>query len=179
MESLVREAGGEVELLDLATYRLPSFAGWGGPEMQSEEVKFVQAQAGRARGFVFVTPEYHGNMSSTLKTWFDYQWEALAGKFAAVVAVTGGGGGDMSIDAAKRCFHWCHGFTLPFDCAVRPEHLDADKQPADGKCLDRMRRIAHDVVRYAQVIPDAFDQAKAGGKGVPQGVAGLHAKSEG
>lgn len=174
----MRDAGGAVELLDLATYRLPSFAGWKGPEMQSEPIRFIQTQAARAHGFVFVTPEYHGNLSSTLKTWFDYQWEALAGKFAGVVSVTGGGGGDMSIDATKRCFHWCHGFTLPFDCAVRPDHLGPDKRVADPRCLDRLARIAYDVVRYARVVPAAFEQARSEGRAVSAGVAGLHAPPE-
>lgn len=127
-----------------------------------------------AEGFLIVTPEYHGNMSGALKNWFDFLWKELAGKFAGVMAVTGGGSGDMSIVSVKNCFAWCHGFTLPFHAAARKPDFDEQGNLLNDKVADRISRIAHDVVRYAPVLRSAFDDARKLGDQVEAGVAGLH-----
>lgn len=169
----VELAGGSVRLCDLATVRLPIME-WGSDDQSTQSnVLAVRADARWAAGFVLVTPEYHGNMSGTLKNWFDFLYLELAGKFAGVVSVTGGGGGDMSITAVKTCFAWCHGFTLPFHAAVRPGDIEAGEITA-AKVLDRISRIAHDVVRYAPVLRTAFEGAGALGRGPEAGVAGMH-----
>ncbi len=169
----VTAAGGTVRACDLATMRLPIME-WGSDDQSTQAtVKSVRADARWADGFVIVTPEYHGNMSGTLKNWFDFLYLELAGKFGGVISVTGGGGGDMSITAVKNCFAWCHGFTLPFHAAVRPADI-ADGEVAGLKVLDRIARIAHDVVRYAPVLRSAFDGARALGRGPEAGVAGMH-----
>jgi FMN reductase len=170
---LVETAGATPRLCDLAAVRLPIME-WGSDnQTQQPAVLGVRSDARWADGFVLVTPEYHGNMSGALKNWFDFLYLELAGKFAGVISVTGGGGGDMSITAVKNCFAWCHGFTLPFHAAVRPGDF-ADGQIVDGKTSDRIARIVHDVVRYAPVVRTAFEHARALGRGPEAGVAGMH-----
>jgi FMN reductase len=167
-------AGGTVRLRDLAATRLPIME-WGSDDQgQHSDVIGVRADARWADGFILVTPEYHGNMSGALKNWFDFLYLELAGKFAGVIAVTGGGGGDMSIIAVKNCFAWCHGFTLPFHAAVRPVDFGPAGEIGNAKLLDRIARIAHDVVRYAPVLRRTFDDARALGPGPAAGVAGMH-----
>jgi len=169
----ITDGGGTVRLCDLATVRLPIME-WGSDDQSTQaNVLAVRADARWADGFVLVTPEYHGNMSGTLKNWFDFLYLELAGKFAGVISVTGGGGGDMSIIAVKNCFAWCHGFTLPFHAAVRPVDI-TDGVITAPKVLDRIGRISHDVVRYAPVLRRAFDDARKLGSGTEAGVAGMH-----
>jgi FMN reductase len=171
--SSVIAAGGTPRACDLSTVRLPIME-WGSDDQSTQaNVLAVRADARWADGFVLVTPEYHGNMSGTLKNWFDFLYLELAGKFAGVISVTGGGGGDMSIIAVKNCFAWCHGFTLPFHAAVRPTDIEGGVITAP-KVLDRIGRIAHDVVRYAPVLRHAFDEARRLGSGTEAGVAGMH-----
>lgn len=168
-----RLAGAEVRELSLCTVQLPVMI-WGDAEQGSNpDVVRVRELASWADGFVIGTPEYHGNMSGALKNWFDFLHAELAGKFAGVVATTGGGTGDMSITAVKTCFQWCHGFVLPFHAAANPSAFEGE-QLTDTRVIDRVERVGHDVVRYTPVIAAAFERAQAVA-GSAAGVAGLHA----
>jgi FMN reductase len=170
----VESTGAPTRLLDLAAHPLPLMEFGNAEQARLPAVIDVRRSAEWADGFVLATPEYHGNMSGALKNWFDFLWEELAGKFAGVVAVTGGGGGDMSITAVKRCVEWCHGFTLPFHAAARPEDFDAAGELVGERVRDRLERIAGDVVRYASVTGPAFRRAQLEGPGAEAGFAGLH-----
>ena len=134
----------------------------------------VREAAARADGFIIITPEYHGNMSGALKNWFDFLYIELAGKFAGALAVTGGGSGDMSVMAVKNSFSWCHGFTLPFHAAARPEDFDGNRL-VNERVIERVRRIGSDVVRYAPLIRKTFEAARASGPEWTAGIAGMHA----
>ncbi|MFO7565101.1 MAG: NAD(P)H-dependent oxidoreductase [Enhygromyxa sp.] len=167
-----RAAGAEVRELFLRDVQLPVMV-WGDRDQAAlPEVQLIREQAHWADGFILGTPEYHGSMSGALKNWFDFLYGELAGKFAGVVATTGGGTGDMSITAVKTCFSWCHGFVLPFHAAAPASAFEQDKL-ADARIIDRIQRIGHDVARYAPVLRATFEQARAL-EGPEGGVAGLH-----
>lgn len=168
------KAGAQVRVTDLATQPVPIMQYGNSTQAEMDAVIRLRENAVWAEGFLIVTPEYHGNMSGALKNWFDFLWKELAGKFAGVMAVTGGGSGDMSIVSVKNCFAWCHGFTLPFHAAARKPDFDEQGNLLNDKVADRISRIAHDVVRYAPVLRSAFDDARKLGDQVEAGVAGLH-----
>lgn len=167
-----RAAGAEVRELSLERTQLPLMI-WGDVEqLERPEVQLIRELASWADGFVIGTPEYHGNMSGALKNWFDFLYGELAGKFAGVVATTGGGTGDMSITAVKTCFQWCHGFVLPFHVAANDSAFTNDEL-TDPRVIDRIERVGYDVVRYASVLRPAFERARTL-VGSAAGVAGLH-----
>jgi NAD(P)H-dependent FMN reductase len=167
-----RTAGADVRELWLQSVQLPMMI-WGDEEQsRREDVISIREQARWADGFVLGTPEYHGNMSGALKNWFDYLYDELAGKFAGVVATTGGGTGDMSITAVKTCFAWCHGFVLPFHAAASPKSFQ-DELLTDPRVIERIERIGYDVARYAPLLREAFEQAREL-DGPAGGFAGLH-----
>ena len=168
-----RAAGAELQTLALHELDLPVMHYNDRSQRELPNVRRVHESARWADGFILATPEYHGNMSGCLKNWFDFLYGELAGKFAGVIACTGGGGGDMSITSVKNSFNWCHGFTLPFHAAARSSDFK-DGALVNHKVLDRVQRVAHDVVRYAPLIRSAFDQARQDGEGVRSGVAGMH-----
>lgn len=168
-------AGAEVEVLRLHELALPVMRHGDTDQDALAPVQAVRRAAARADGFILVTPEYHGSMSGCLKNWFDFLYGELAGKFAGVLAVTGGGGGDMSITAVKTSFSWCHGFTLPYHAAARGADFGADGALSNLGVRDRVERVAHDVVRYAPVLRQTFESARALGRVVAAGVAGTHA----
>ncbi len=173
-ERFAVEAGAQLRRSDLARLKLPVMEFGNREQARLPGVQTIREEAAWAQGFMLVTPEYHGSMSGSLKNWFDYLYKELAGKFAGVIAVTGGGGGDMSITAVKNCFQWCHGFTLPFHAAAKPPDFDAARKLVGPKVVDRIGRIAYDVCRYSTVVGEAFDDARALGPDVASGVAGMH-----
>ncbi len=166
--------GAQVSTLRLHELGLPVMCHGDRSQDTLAAVQQARTSAAAADGFVLVTPEYHGNMSGCLKNWFDFLYSELAGKFAGVLAVTGGGGGDMSIMAVKTCFNWCHGFTLPYHAAARGADFDATGALANPAVRDRICRIAFDVVRYAPIVRHAFETARALGPSLEAGVAGTH-----
>jgi NAD(P)H-dependent FMN reductase len=170
------EAGGEVDTWDLGIRPLPVMSLADPRQRRMPEVVQMRAAAAAADGFVLITPEYHGNMSGALKNWFDFLYLELAGKFAGIMAVSGGGSGDLSIMSVKNSFNWCHGFTLPFHAAARPEDFEGDKL-VNEKVIERVWRIGHDVVRYAPLIRATFEAARTAGPGRSSGVAGVHSGS--
>jgi NAD(P)H-dependent FMN reductase len=168
-----RRAGAEVRELWLEKMQLPVMIWGDAAQAGRPDVIEIREQARWADGFVIGTPEYHGSMSGALKNWFDFLYGELAGKFAGVVATTGGGTGDMSITAVKTCFSWCHGFVLPFHAAASPASF-ADDVLTDAAVIERIERIGHDVARYAPVLREVFERARTV-EGVAAGFAGLHA----
>ena len=169
--------GANVSSWDLVERPLPIMSLTDPRQRRLPEVTQVREAAAKADGFIFITPEYHGNMSGALKNWFDFLYLELAGKFAGVIAVTGGGSGDMSIMSVKNSFSWCHGFTLPFHAAARPDDFDGTRLTSD-KVHERVQRIGSDVVRYAPLIRRTFEAARASGADWTAGVAGMHAKDD-
>jgi len=169
--------GANVSSWDLVERPLPIMSLTDPRQRRLPEVTQVREAAAKADGFIFITPEYHGNMSGALKNWFDFLYLELAGKFAGVIAVTGGGSGDMSIMSVKNSFSWCHGFTLPFHAAARPDDFDGTRLTSD-KVHERVQRIGSDVVRYAPLIRRTFEAARATGADWTAGVAGMHAKDD-
>jgi len=171
-------SGADVRVWDLVDSPLPVMQLTSPRQRRLPEVVAVREAAADADGFILITPEYHGNMSGALKNWFDFLYLELAGKFAGVLAVTGGGSGDMSIMSVKNSFNWCHGFTLPFHAAARPDDFDGNVLVSQ-KIIDRVRRVSSDVVRYAPLIRETFDSASADGDDWRTGVAGVHARRKG
>ena len=170
-----REAGADVELLDLRDAQLPVFETRREEIWELSPVKRVVETAEWADAFILGTPEYHGGISGALKNWLDYLYDELSGKVCGVVSASGGGGGITSILATKQSFAFCHGFNLPFHAGARGGDFDGAKLVTE-KVRDRIVRLAYDVLRYAPVLRKTFEEAKALGKTDPRaGFAGFHA----
>ncbi len=167
------QAGAEVRRMDLFETALPLFRSGDAESSASPEVMSLRESADWADAFLFGTPEYHGGLSGALKNAFDWLYEELAGKLAAVYAVTGGGSGDMSITAVKNAMHWCHGFTLPFHAAARGRDFE-DTRLVNEAVRERLQRLVHDLIRYGPPLRRAFEAARRASGDIDSGFAGLH-----
>lgn len=170
-----REAGADVQLLDLREVSLPVFETRREDIWELPPVKRVIETAEWADAFILGTPEYHGGISGALKNWMDYLYDELSGKLCGVVSASGGGGGVTSILATKQSFAYCHGFNIPFHAGARGGDFEGGKLVTE-KVRDRIVRLGYDVVRYAPVLRKAFEEGKSLGKTDPRaGFAGFHA----
>lgn len=169
----LEHAGAQVRTTDLATLLPPVFVHNDVEQATMPSVVAIRRDAAWAHALFVVTPEYHGNMSGALKNWFDFLYLELAGTVTGAAAVTGGGGGDMSLTAVERSMSWCHGFCLPYRAAARDADF-ADGVLTNASVRTRIQRIAYDLVRYTPPIRGAWSQAQAMGAEAEAGVAGLH-----
>ncbi|WLQ47253.1 NAD(P)H-dependent oxidoreductase [Streptomyces poriferorum] len=105
-EVSARRSDAEFELVDLAEFRLPLFdqvvppatGGTGGPGAQAW-VRTVES----LDGFVFVTPEYNGQLPAALKNAIDFVHAGWADKAAGIVAYGVAGGAGSAAQLRQLC----------------------------------------------------------------------------
>ena len=66
-------------------------------------------------------------------------------------------------------------FTLPFHAVARSEDFEGNVLTSQ-RVIERVRRVASDVVRYAPLIRETFEAARTDGDDWRTGVAGIHAR---
>lgn len=146
--------GALTELIDLAEIDLPMFdnrEGWD----YGENHKRVQEILGRADGFVFGSPEYHGSMSGSLKNLFDLlQFQkVLAGKPALFCSV--GGGKSRGTSMLDHCFVVSRALRMwPVPMPVGLNHSDFDEnyKISDEKLLERINNAGQELIRAAAAL---------------------------
>lgn len=100
---LAEVAGAEVQLIDLANFRLPLYDGdeeaADGMPAKAAELKRMMAAS---HGFIIASPEYNGSLSAVLKNTIDWvsrpggtEESAFRGKTALIVAASPGGLGGL------------------------------------------------------------------------------------
>lgn len=150
-----RAEGAEVELLDLLAEPLPLFR----PDQTYDSdpvVKRVRQRCAEADGFILVSPEYHGCMSGWMKNFLDFHYHEFAGKLFAVAASTGGSLGVSCNTQMRVAIQHCHGWTLPYQAAVRESEFEADGSLQKPAAVERLQRMGRDVVIYGRLLREQF-----------------------
>lgn len=154
MAEAARSLGAEVEPLDLLATELPLFR----TDRDFADVPLVARVRGlcdQAEGFMLISPEYHGSMSSWMKNFFDFHYHEFAGKLFALAASTGGSMGVSCTGQLRVAVQHCHGWALPYQAAVRSSDIGPDGRIATPAC-DRLQRMGRDLVVYGRLLRDQF-----------------------
>ncbi len=160
MAQAAEVAGAVVEPLDLLATPLPLFR----TDISFAEdplVSDVRHRCAEADGYLMVSPEYHGCMSSWMKNFFDFHYHEFAGKLFALAASTGGSMGVSCNTQMRVAIQHCHGWALPYQTAVRQSDLDEAGEIHNPAVIDRLQRMGRDLVIYGQLLNQQLAQDKA------------------
>jgi len=156
------KAGGSVTHFNLMDNELPpmridqSFK-------EHPAVQKIRQLSREADAFILVSPEYHGCMSNWIKNFFDFHYREFAGKLFAIAATTGGSMGTACINQMRTAVQYCHGWSLPYQTAVKESDINEQGLIQNEKTLDRLERMGRDLVVYGMLFKQQFatDQESA------------------
>ncbi|QFU15574.1 NADPH-dependent FMN reductase [Microvirga thermotolerans] len=132
-EEAVKHGKFEVELVDLADFKLPVYDEPEHPRLQkyrNEHTKAWSRSVAAADAYVFVTPEYNFNPSPSLVNALNYVYSEWNYKPAGFVSYGGVSGGLRAVQAAKllvtalKMMPMMEGVSVPNFA----QHLDAEKK---------------------------------------------------
>ncbi len=147
----LREAGCEVDLLDLADEKLP---------LVNTDITFsadyygpLKKRVERADAFVLGTPDYHGSVSGTLKNFTDHFWKEFTGKLFAPVVASHEKGltvHDQLRTIARQCYAW----SLPYAVSFEEKKDVIDGAVVSDSFRERLEMMIHDIRVYAGLLAD-------------------------
>lgn len=147
----LRAAGCAVDVFDYEQTPLPLFnpdSSWSAPDFATLKARVVQADA-----LVLITPDYHGSISSALKSFLDHFWKEYAGKlFASVVGSFDKGltVHDQIRTVARQCYAW----TLPYGVTFLDKEDLKEGAVASDAFRQRVEMLARDVRVYGALLAE-------------------------
>lgn len=113
----------------------------------------LKERVDRADVLILGTPDYHGCMSSTMKSFLDHFWHEFAGKlFATIVAsyekgltVT-----DQLRTVARQCYAW----SLPYGVSFIEKEDVKEDQIVSESFRKRLEMMVHDVSVYGRLLAE-------------------------
>ena len=145
----LREAGCEVDLLDLAKENLPLVntdttfsADYYGPLAQRVKEADV---------FILGTPDYHGSMSGALKNFTDHFWREFTGKLFAPLVASHEKGltvHDQLRTIARQCYAW----SLPYAVSFEEKKDVADGAVVSDSFRERLAMMIRDIRVYGELL---------------------------
>lgn len=101
----------------------------------SESVSEYRSMVESSEGFILMTPEYHGTMSSTMKLQLDWLGkDQVGGKPFALVSMLGGVSNTSSLNHMRHVVRWLGGWCTPEQIAIPDgrSHLSDDDLVDEG-----------------------------------------------
>lgn len=151
VESVLRQAGVEVDFFDLRTNHFPLYD----PDADDPPaVADFRARARLAQGFVLGTPEYHNGMTGALKNAVDYLGSAeFRGKPVGLLCSAGGGKGGMNaLNDLRTVVRGVMGLALPEQAVVDEDDFDSQLILTNAARLKRIEAMANGVRRYVKLL---------------------------
>ena len=139
----------EVDWLDFQQEPLPLF----NPDTAFATPGFaaLQERVTRADALVLGSPDYHGSMSSLMKSFLDHFWKEFAGKLFATVVDSHEKGltvSDQLRTVARQCCAW----TLPYAVSVHAEESVQSGRIVNAALRGRLRMLTRDIAVYGALL---------------------------
>ena len=145
----LREAGCEVDLLDLAEEKLPLVntdstfsADYYGP---------LKRRVKAADVFILGTPDYHGSVSGALKNFTDHFWKEFTGKLFAPIVASHEKGltvHDQLRTIARQCYAW----SLPYAVSFEEKKDVVDGKVTSDQFKGRLSMMTRDISVYGRIL---------------------------
>ena len=145
----LREAGCEVDLLDLAEEKLPLVntdstfsADYYGP---------LKRRVKAADVFILGTPDYHGSVSGALKNFTDHFWKEFTGKLFAPIVASNEKGltvHDQLRTIARQCYAW----SLPYAVSFEEKKDVVDGKVTSDQFKGRLSMMTRDISVYGRIL---------------------------
>ena len=139
----------EVDWLDFQQEPLPLF----NPDTAFAAPGFaaLRERVKGADALVLGSPDYHGSMSSAMKSFLDHFWKEFAGKLFATVVVSHEKGLTVS-DQLRTVARQCNAWTLPYAFSVQAEESVKGGKIVSAAQRRRLRMLARDIAVYGKLL---------------------------
>jgi FMN reductase len=143
------DRGCDVDLLDFQKEPLPLYD----PGLSYDAPTFpaLQRRVAQADVFLLGTPDYHGGISSALKSFLDHFWREFAGKlFASIIASHEKGltVADQLRTVARQCYAW----SLPYAVSFTGGSDLQDGRITSQPLRDRLAMMTRDIAVYGGLL---------------------------
>jgi FMN reductase len=138
-----------VDVLDFQTEPLPLY----NPDSAHKSPSFpaLQRRVEQADVLVLGTPDYHGCISSTMKSFLDHFWREFAGKLFATVVSSHEKGltvTDQLRTVARQCYAW----SLPYGVSFTAEDDVKNGKKISRELAKRLDMTAADIAVYGRLL---------------------------
>ncbi len=156
----VREAGGEVTVIDLNDYALPLYHGdlEDAEGMPANATKLIAAIV-QHQGLLIASPEYNAMITPLLKNTIDWCTRAddnpFIGKVAAVVSASPGSlGGVRSLKMAQQLLQHLGAHIVPGNTMLphADKAFDAEGKLSDARAMKSVRALAKSLVETTRKL---------------------------
>ncbi|MBA4150470.1 MAG: NAD(P)H-dependent oxidoreductase [Verrucomicrobia bacterium] len=130
---------------------------------KSPEYAPLKERVDRADVLILGTPDYHGCMSSTMKSFLDHFWHEFAGKLFATIVASREKGltvTDQLRTVARQCYAW----SLPYGVSFIENEDVKEGEIVSDSLEKRLEMMVRDVAVYGKVLA-AQRRADLGGEG--------------
>jgi FMN reductase len=144
-------AGCEVDILDFQKEPLPLF----NPDTsyKAEFYPGLKARVDRADVLVLATPDYHGSISSALKSFLDHFWHEFAGKLFVTIVASHEKGltvTDQLRTVARQCYAW----SLPYGVSFHEREDTKEGKVTSDALLKRLEMLVRDSMVYGRLLAE-------------------------
>jgi NAD(P)H-dependent FMN reductase len=145
------QRGCDVDILDFQKEPLPLY----NPSTAHDAPSFpaLKRRVDRADVLLLGTPDYHGGISSVMKSFLDHFWHEFAGKLFATIVSSHEKGltvTDQLRTVARQCYAW----SLPYGVSFTGDEDVEDGRITSAALNERLTMMCRDIAVYGRLLAE-------------------------